>query len=444
MRNLRERLGRELLIMDGAMGTMLQARGLAAGESPERMNIHSPAVVREVYEAYLEAGSDIITANTFGANRLKFGDALPAVISAGVSLAREAAEGRAYVAASIGPLGKLLKPLGDLPFEEAYTLFFESAKLAAEAGTDLFILETFTDVYELKAALLAAKDAGGLPIVATMAFDAVGRLLTGADAALAGTVAEALGADAVGFNCGLGPAQIASFLPLMAEVLSAPIAVNPNAGLPVVVDGRTEFRVSPEEFAEGAVRLFEGGASLLGGCCGTTPAHIRAMKAALAGRRPAAPKKERRAIATSYSRRMEFGAAEVAIGDRMTPDLERSLREGDLETLLDEGFELLDEGADVLNVRVNVAGVDEADLLPRAVEMLQSTLMAPLMITAASPEALARAARIYNGRPILNGVGMSMDAILPIAKRYGALLLDGLDAPDARGLRAATVRPGHN
>ncbi len=433
MRNLRDRLGRELLILDGAMGTMLQSRGLALGELPERMNLTAPAVVREVHAAYLAAGADILETNTFGANRLKYGNDLASVVSSGVRAAREAIadSGRdAYVAASIGPLGKLLKPMGDLPFEGAYSLFREIAACALNAGADALLFETFTDLYELKAALLAAKDACALPVIATMTFDETGRLLTGADVVAAATVAESLGADAVGFNCGLGPKQLLEFLPALVGTVSVPIAVNPNAGLPVIVNGRAEFHVSPEEFAPDSKKLAEGGASLLGGCCGTTPEHIRALKNALQGFRPSYPVKKRRTIATSYAQFAEFGRAPVLIGERINPtgkpDLKRALRENDMGYILREGARQADAGADALDVNVGLPGIDERELLPRAVEELQSVLPTPLMIDTANAEAMERAARLYNGRPILNSVNgkqSSMDAIFPIARRYGALVV---------------------
>ena len=333
MKNFRDRLGRELLLMDGAMGTMLQSRGLKLGELPGSMNLRAPEVVRGIHAEYAAAGADIIQANTFGVSRLKFGDDTAKVVRAGIRIAREAvdASGReAYVAADIGPLGRLLKPVGDLDFyvKEAVALFREVIESSREA--DLLLFETFTDVYELKAALLAAREVSALPIVAMTTFDESGRMLTGADVLSAMTVAESLGAEAVGFNCGLGPEQMLSLLPELRAAAGVPLAFNPNAGLPVVVDGQTQFRVPPEDFAAAARKLAEGGAALLGGCCGTTPAHIAALKEAVAGISPPPSKATGRTVICSYAQAVEFGGAPVLIGERINPtgkpNLKRALR----------------------------------------------------------------------------------------------------------------------
>ncbi|HIQ83192.1 MAG TPA: homocysteine S-methyltransferase family protein [Candidatus Pullichristensenella stercorigallinarum] len=431
MKDFRDRLGRELLLMDGAMGTMLQARGLKMGELPGNMNLRAPDVVRGIHAEYLAAGADIVEANTFGVSRLKFGDEAAKVVRAGIRIAREAVAQsglEAYVAANIGPLGRLLKPVGDLDFEEAVTLFREIAASCEEA--DLLLFETFTDVYELKAALLAAKEVSDLPIVAMMTFDEAGRMLTGADVTSAVTIAESLGAEAVGFNCGLGPEQMLALLPSLRGVAGVPLSFNPNAGLPVVVEGQTQFRVSPQEFAAAARKLAEGGAALLGGCCGTTPEHIAALKKAVAGIAPAPAAKTGRTIICSYARAVEFGGAPVLIGERINPtgkpNLKRALRENDMGYVLREGAKQADAGADVLDVNVGLPGIDECEMLSRAVAELQAVLPLPLQIDSANPEAMARAARLYNGRPLLNSVSgkrASMDAVFPIAQKYGAVLI---------------------
>ena len=431
MNRFRERLGREFLIFDGAMGTLLQKRGLRRGELPERMNLRAPQSVRNIHADYLEAGADIIESNTFGVNSLKFGAEADAILRAGVRLAREAVDacGReAYVAASIGPLGRLLKPVGDLEFEEAVRVFARSVRAASEA--DLLVFETFTDLYEMKAALLAAAENSDLPVVATMAFDESGRLLTGADVLTATTLAQSLGADAVGMNCGLGPAQMLGLLGSLREATRVPIAINPNAGLPQIVDGRTTFEVTPESFAADARKLAEGGAALLGGCCGTTPEHIRALRRALKGLAPLPPLRAPRTVVTSYARSVEFGGAPVLIGERINPtgkpNLKRALRENDMNYLLREGASQAEAGADVLDVNVGLPGIDERELLPRAVAQLQEILPLPLQIDSADPGAMARAARLYNGRPLLNSVSgkrASMDAVFPIAQKYGAVVI---------------------
>ncbi|HIR06688.1 MAG TPA: homocysteine S-methyltransferase family protein [Candidatus Pullichristensenella stercoripullorum] len=451
MKNFRDQLGRELLLMDGAMGTMLQSRGLRLGELPGSMNLRAPEVVRSIHAEYAAAGADVIQANTFGVSRLKFGDETAKVVRAGIRIAREAvdASGReAYVAADIGPLGRLLKPVGDLEFEEAVKLFREVIESSREA--DLLLFETFTDVYELKAALLAAREVSALPIVAMMTFDEGGRMLTGTDVLSAVTVAESLGAEAVGFNCGLGPEQMLALLPELRAAAGVPLAFNPNAGLPVVVDGQTQFRVSPEDFAAAARKLAEGGAALLGGCCGTTPAHIAALKKAVDGVVPPPAKATGRTVICSYARAVEFGGAPVLIGERINPtgkpNLKRALRENDMGYVLREGAKQMDAGADVLDVNVGLPDIDEKAMLPRAVAELQAVLPLPLQIDSADPEAMARAARLYNGRPLINSVSgkrASMDAVFPVAQKYGAVLialtLDDDGIPDSAAGRVAVA-----
>ena len=431
MRSFRERLGRELLLIDGAMGTMLQERGLGTGELPGRMNLRAAQTVRGIHEEYIAAGADIVTTNTFGASRLKFGDEVESVIRAGVRIAREAVavSGRhAYVAADIGPLGKLLRPVGDLAFEDAVRLFAEIVR--ACEGADLLLLETFTDLYELKAALLAAKEASDLPVVAMLTFDEAGRMLTGADVTGAAALAAGLGADAVGLNCGLGPEQMLRLLPELRDAVGVPFGFEPNAGLPVVEDGRTRFLVSPDEFAAASRQLAEGGASLLGGCCGTTPAHIAALRRATQGLSPLPARRCERTIICSYARTVEFGGRPVVIGERINPtgkpNLKRALREGDMAYILREGASQADAGADVLDVNVGLPDIDERALLPRAVEELQAVLPLPLQIDSADDVAMERASRLYNGLPLLNSVSgkrASMDAVFPVARKYGAALI---------------------
>ncbi|MBQ7793700.1 MAG: homocysteine S-methyltransferase family protein, partial [Clostridia bacterium] len=273
MKNFRNLLGKELLFFDGAMGTMLQERGLAAGEIPELWNINRPEDILSVHKSYVDAGADIIITNTFGANPIKFnGDTklLADVISGGVRIAKQA-NPEGFTALDIGPLGKLLMPFGDLSFESAYNAFAEVVKIGTVSGCDLILIETMSDIYEAKAAVLAAKENSDLPVVLTFSFDESGRLLTGADILTAATVFDGLGIDAIGFNCGLGPREMLPLLKELARLTSLPIVVNPNAGLPVAVDGKTVFNVRPDEFAALQEEVFQSGAAILGGCCGTTP-----------------------------------------------------------------------------------------------------------------------------------------------------------------------------
>ena len=431
--NFLEALQSRVLLLDGAMGTMLQAAGLLPGELPERMNLSAPEKVLQVHLQYLQAGCDIVETNTFGANRLKFGAEVPRLFSAGVAIAREAIarSGRdAFVAASIGPSGKLLKPLGDLDFEEAYQLFYEAASAASDAGADLILFETFSDAYEVKAALLAAREATNLPVAITMTFDESGRLLTGADVQCAAVLAESLGATIVGMNCGLGPKQMQKLLPALRASVRVPICINANAGLPVVVNGQTEFRVGPQEFAEDALLLAQGGAQLVGGCCGTTPEHIRALRRLLEGMRPVPFSSEPQTIVTSGCKSVVFSSRPVIIGERLNPtgkpSLKRALSSGDFAYVLGEGVKQAEAGADILDVNVGIPGIDEPATMVRAIRQLQEILPIPLQIDTSNPEAMDRAARIYNGRPLINSVNGKrevMDQVFPIAQKYGAVLI---------------------
>ena len=278
-----------VFFLDGGMGTQLQAKGLQPGEVPELWNLSRPADVRAVHEAYFAAGADTVYTNTFGANAAKYhGDAtLADVIAAAVGIAREAANaagGKRFVALDVGPTGRLLKPSGDFEFDAAYDAFAEQISIGAKAGADLVVVETMGDTYEIKAAVLAAKENSSLPVIATVALGEDGKLLTGADVECVAAILEGLRVDALGFNCGFGPDLMLPYVMRLAAMTSLPIAVKPNAGLPQIVDGRTVFTVGPEEFARDVAALVDAGASIVGGCCGTTPAHIAAVKAALGTR----------------------------------------------------------------------------------------------------------------------------------------------------------------
>lgn len=433
MKDLRSRLGKELLFWDGGMGTQLQARGLRAEELPESWNLTHPDEVRAIHTDYLSAGADLLCANTFGANRVKLGADPSAYIDAGVRLAKQAAEscGRdAYVALDIGPTGKLLAPYGTLSFEEAYDAFAEQIEAGVKAGADLLMIETMTDLYETKAALLAAKEHSDLPVIVSYIFDETGKLLTGADIRTALLLARSLGADAVGTNCGLGPKQIAELLPTLYENAGLPLTVCANAGLPELVDGKTAYRVSPEEFVREAEGFVRGGVSLIGGCCGTTPAHIAALSKHFRGQVPPPVKPVRGTLVSSYTHTVSFGARPLVIGERINPTgkprLKAALRAGDMDTLLSEAIAQTDCGSDLLDVNVGLPETDEPTLLVQALRAIQSVCDLPLQLDSASPEALERGLRIYNGRPLVNSVNgseKSMDAVLPLVKKYGACVV---------------------
>lgn len=444
--SFRERFGKEMLLFDGAMGTQLQARGLQAGELPEIWNRTHPEMIRAIHEAYVKSGCDILKTNTFGANALKFDGTSYTVtdlVRAGVENARAAADSadrEVLVALDMGPTGKLLKPYGDLEFCKAYELYKEQV-LAGKDGADLILIETMGDLYEIKAAVLAAKENSNLPVAVTMIFDAQGKLLTGADIETAVVTLEALGVDALGFNCGLGPKQMLPFVETASTVSSTPIVVNPNAGLPVCVDGVTSYNVTPDEFASDlqTIAALEG-VWAVGGCCGTSPAHLAAASVckALAPK----PVKEKNFTAvTSYGKTVYFGEKPVLIGERINPTgkkrLKAALIEGDEAYILAEAAAQIDCGAHVLDVNVGLPELDEPAVLERTVQSLQSITSLPLQIDTSDTEAMARALRVYNGKPLINSVNgkkESMEAVFPLAAAYGGvvvcLTLDENGIPD--------------
>ena len=444
-------LGTRPLFIDGAMGTMLQDRGLGPGELPELWNVTHPEVLLDIHHAYLAAGADILLANTFGANRCKLEDAAPRLkelVSAGICLAKEAAAEHAWVALDIGSTGKLLRPYGDLAFEDAYAAFAEQIDAGTAAGADLIVIETMSDIYETKAALLAAKEHSTLPVLVSLTFDESGKLLTGADIPTAASVIEGLGADVIGLNCGLGPDQMQKLLPRLRDACSLPIAVSANAGLPVVVDGKTCFMVGPDEFAADCRALIDGGAAIVGGCCGTTPEHIAEMVRACRGASIFPPPEHNRTLASSYTHTVELGQAPLIIGERLNPTgkaaLKDALRRADMDYLCREAIAQADNGAHVLDVNVGLPEIDEPAMLCAAVEAVQSVSDLPLQLDTSNIDALAAALRIYNGRPLINSVNggaASMAAVFPLAKKYGAavvaLTLDENGIPETAAGRIA-------
>ena len=450
-----------LIYLDGAMGTQLQAMGLGPGEIPERWNLLHPDRIRSVHEAYLSAGSDIVYANTFGANRAKYHgeEPLDEIVAAGIAIAREAAahvprtRGPARVALDVGPCGRLLKPSGDFEFDAAYDAFAEQVVFGAKAGADVVVIETMADTYELKAAVLAAKENCSLPVFATVALGADGKLLTGADVDVVAALLEGLRVDALGFNCGFGPEKMLPHLRRLASRTSLPIIAKPNAGMPRIVDGKTVFDLDPEAFAQGVAALVEAGASIVGGCCGSTPAHIAAVTACV---RTPPPVRDLAnlpcAVVTSGSRAVEITLDDsIVIGERINPTGKKRLRaaltEGDTAYVLREAVAQTEAGAHVLDVNVGVPGLDEPAVLDWAVQSVQSVTDLPLQIDSSDPKALARAMRHYNGKPLVNSVNgkeESMSAILPQAAKYGgvvvALTLDESGIPPTAEGRLAIAR----
>ena len=442
---LTQRLGKEWLFFDGGTGTILQERGLAAGELPETWNLTRPEELISVHRAYLEAGCDIINANTFGANALKFPDNLREIVQAAVANAQEARRlsGRAdaYIALDIGPTGRLLQPMGDLPFEKAVELFGEVVRLGAAAGADLVLIETMSDSYEMKAAVLAAKENCDLPVLVTAIFDEKGKLLTGGTVDSVVAMLEGLRVDALGVNCGLGPRQMMPIVRRLTEVSSLPVIVNPNAGLPRSENGKTVYDIGPEEFAALMGEIADLGVQALGGCCGTTPAHLRKMIETCKSRYFVPAAQKHRTVVSSFSQAVEIGDAPVIIGERINPTgkskFKAALRENNIEYILSEGLAQEDNGAHILDVNVGLPEIDEPEMMARVVTRLQGVTALPLQIDTSDPVAMERGMRLYNGKPMLNSVSgkrESMEAVFPLVRKYGGvvvgLTLDENGIPD--------------
>lgn len=433
----------KILIFDGAMGTMLQRYGIKSGELPESYNITHPEIIEKIHNSYIDAGSDIITANTFGANSSKlktYKYSAKEIISAGVKIARKEA-GDKLVALDIGPIGQLMEPYGTLSFEKAYDLFAEQIKIGADSGADLILIETMSDLYEAKAAILAAKENCSLPVICTMTFQNDGRTLTGTDAVTMVNVLQGLNIDAVGINCSQGPKEM---LPLVYTILGyskIPVIVQPNAGLPEVNNGETVFTVEIDEFTKYIKLMAESGVSILGGCCGTNPDYISSIKAALSGLEIPSRIYKSTTCVTSHCQSVFIGDGIKIIGERINPTgkkkIKESLRSNNLNELLLEGISQRDAGADILDVNVGLPEINEKEVMAAVVKKLQSVVDIPLQIDSARPDVLEAAARIYNGKPLINSVNgkiKSMKEVFPIAKKYGACVI-GLTL-DEKGIPA--------
>ena len=446
-------LGKKTLFFDGAMGTMLQSAGLKPGELPELWNFTHADEVEKIHAAYLNAGADIIKTNTFGANRLKFAgtDIKTAdVVTQAVKIAKKACASKpgSFVALDMGPTGKLLAPYGDLPFEEAVSIYAEIVTAGVAAGADLILIETMSDTYEMKAALLAAKENSDLPVVCTMTLDEDGKLLTGGDITAAAIMLEGLGADAVGFNCGLGPAQMKKLLPQLLAATPLPAVLNPNAGLPKEVNGQTVFDVSADEFAALMYDMAKDGArAVMGGCCGTTPAHSAALDNTCKQIVPQSRECDLTAVA-AYGSAVVIGKKPVIIGERINPTgkprLKQAILDGDYDYICRLGLEQIDSGAAILDVNVGVPGIEEPAVSAEAVQRLQAITSVPLQIDTSNYDAMAGSLRLYNGKPLLNSVcgkDESLAKVLPLVKKYGAavvaLTLDDSGIPETAEGRIA-------
>lgn len=434
--NIRERLGKELLFLDGGMGTLLQAEGLAPGEFPETWNIEHPEKVEAIHRRYYEAGSDVVLANTFGANVCKFHDdryTVEEVIRAGIANAKRAGEQigkETYVALDMGPTGKLLKPMGDLDFDDAYEAFAEAVRYGEKYGADLIHIETMSDTYEVKAAILAAKENSSLPVFVTMIFDERGKLLTGGDVPSVVAMLEGLRVDALGLNCGLGPKQMLPILNDLRRYTSLPIIVKPNAGLPKQKNGETYYDVEPDEFARIMQEVVKEGACVIGGCCGTTPEHIKKLVEECKELPLREIEKKHDTIVSSYGQAVILDDMPRIIGERINPTGKKKFKEAlkneDMDYILKEAITQQDKGAHILDVNVGLPDIDEVAMMEKVVKELQSVTSLPLQIDTVDGKAMERAMRIYNGKPMINSVNgkqVSMDEVFPLVRKYGGVVV---------------------
>ena len=434
-----EQLGKKILFLDGGMGTLLQEKGLLPGELPETWNIKRKEIVADIHRQYFEAGSDIVLTNTFGANAIKFHDDyynLQEIVGQAIANVHEGARrcnkarNDYCVALDIGPTGKLLEPMGDLSFEDAYNTYAEVVRYGKNAGADLIHIETMSDTYELKAAVLAAKENTDLPIFATMIFNENGKLLTGGDVPSAVAMLEGLRVDAIGLNCGMGPKQMLPILKEMRKYTSLPIIVKANAGLPKQKNGETYYDISPEEFANAMAEIVEEGGCVIGGCCGTTPKHISEMKKVCEHKKIKVPEKKNDTIVSSYGQAVVFGEKPIIIGERINPTgkskMKQALKENHLDYLLKEAITQQEKGADILDVNVGLPDINEPEMMKKVIPEIQSVTNLPLQIDTVNVTALESAMRLYNGKPMVNSVTgkqESMDKVFPLIQKYGGVVV---------------------
>jgi 5-methyltetrahydrofolate--homocysteine methyltransferase len=422
----------KVLFLDGAMGTMLQVFGLKSGDIPEVFNVTHPEILFNIHKQYVEAGSDIITTNTFGANEYKYRStqySLEEVITKAVEIARKAAGDR-FVALDIGPTGHLLEPIGDLSFEDAYKAFARVVKIGASAGADLVLIETMSDTYEAKAAILAAKENCKLPVFCTMTFQENGRTLTGTDPETMVNIIQGLGVDALGVNCSVGPKDMMGIIEKILAFSKVPVIVQPNAGLPRLSNGNTTYDVTPEEFSKYMRKIAEKGAAVLGGCCGTKPEYIKEVRKVLGEFNTARPKAQQFTAVSSSRKTVVLGNEITIIGERINPtgkaNLEEALLNKDFDYIVNEAMEQKMAGAHILDVNIGHGEIDEVKVMTEVISELQIMIDCPLQIDSTNAEVIETAVRMYNGKPIINSVNgseKSLNTILPIAKKYGACVI---------------------
>ena len=434
--NFREYLKNNIVYLDGGMGTLLQAQGLLPGEHPERWNLSHPDIITSIHKAYFDAGSNVVCTNTFGANILKFSeDELENIIRSAILNAKTAREQsisdkEKFIALDIGPSGKLLKPLGDLDFEDAVNVFAKTIRLGVKYGIDLIIIETMNDSYETKAALLAAKENSDLPVIVSNAYGEDGKLMTGASPAAMVALLEGMGVDALGANCSLGPRQLQGVAKELLRCASVPVILKPNAGLPKTVEQKTVFDVSYDEFAEEVAGIIRQGVRVVGGCCGTTPEYIAALYEKTCRLVPAAIKNKNITMVSSYTHTVEFGDKPILIGERINPTgkkrFKQALLENDMDYILSEGVNQQEKGVHILDVNVGLPDIDETRMLRDSVCELQAIIDLPLQIDTANIAAMEAALRRYNGKAMINSVNgkrESMEAVFPLVKKYGGVVV---------------------
>lgn len=428
------------LYFDGGTGTVLQEMGLPAGTPPENWNITNPDKITALHKAYIEAGCNIIKTNTFGINKYKY-ENYEEYIEKALICAKNAKRENTYIAFDMGPSGRLLKPLGDMDFEDAVSLFGANAMLAEKFGADLILIETMNDSLETKAAVVGCKENCNLPIFVTNVYDEGGKLMTGATPEAMTSMLEGLGVCALGMNCSLGPDKMLPLIERFTQNASVPIIVNPNAGLPVVKDGKTVFTTSSEDFSSLMVEMAQKGACILGGCCGTTPEYIAKMIEKTKAVPYKVPNAKKLTVVSSYTHAVKIENAPILIGERINPTgkqkLKEALREKNLNYILNEGISQAEKGVHILDVNVGLPEIDEKEMMKEVVFALQSVTDLPLQLDSNNPSVLENAMRIYNGKPLINSVNgekESMNSIFPLVKKYGgciiALTMDKKGIPD--------------
>lgn len=432
---LQERLKNDILVFDGAMGTQLQDAGLKAGDIPECLNITDPKLIQTIHLNYLNAGADFITTNTFGANPLKMAEApysYEEIINAAIdnaTIARKTADRQndSYIVLDIGPIGQLLEPMGTLTFDEAYEIIKKQVIIAKDK-VDAVLLETMTDIYEVKAGILAVKENSDLPVFVTMTYENNLRTLSGCDPLTMVNVLEGLNVDVLGVNCSLGPIELTPIIDQILAAATIPVLLQPNAGLPCLVEGKTCYNMDKETFVQESLKHVKNGVAIIGGCCGTTPDFIASLKNNLPVRKKITPKRATRV--SSGTKTVEFGHHVVVCGERLNPTgkkkLKLALKEERYDELVVEAIKQDQAGAHVLDVNVGLPGINEVATMKHVIKLLQEVISLPLQIDSSVPGAIEQACRYYNGKPLINSVNgkdETMDAIFPIVKKYGGVVI---------------------